>query len=78
MTEDEIQRLFNEIRDNDNWVRMGAIETLGKIGPDARGAVSALTKALRDEDKDKDENEYDDEEVPQMVKEALRKIEGKM
>ena len=83
MSEDRIQGLFNELR-NDNWqvrleaakslgkfgavsvpalvkalsedderqVRMEAIESLGKIGSEAREALSALAKALAEEDKD--------------------------
>lgn len=47
-------------------VRRGAAESLGKIGPDAKAAVPALRKALRDAD----------EFVRSAAAEALAKVQG--
>lgn len=47
-----------------NAIRTGAIATLGEIGPDAKDAIPALTKASQEEDRG----------ISQPAKDALKKI----
>ena len=52
---------------DDNWeMRRGAAWMLGKLGPEGKDAVPALTKALNDENAD----------VRMKAKEALIRIRG--
>jgi HEAT repeat protein len=42
--------LTKALKDEDPRVRAGAAQSLGQIGPEAEGALSALNEALKDED----------------------------
>jgi HEAT repeat protein len=48
-TVDDIPRLIQELREGDEPDRIGAAETLGRLGADAKSALPALLLALRDE-----------------------------
>jgi HEAT repeat protein len=66
MGKEVVPYLIDLLKD-DTWeMRRGSAWMLGKLGPEARDAIPALTEAL------KDENEV----VRQKAAEALKKIEG--
>ena len=46
--ETKIQTLINKLKDPEGGVRRDAAEALGKIGPDAKPAVPALSEAFKD------------------------------
>ena len=51
MTTPEVERLISRLKDKDAGIRRSAAEALGKVGLDAKGAVGALARALKDDDK---------------------------
>jgi hypothetical protein len=50
MTQSEIQKHIEALREVDWHVRANAARSLGEIGPDAKDAVPALIEALSDDD----------------------------
>ena len=49
MTTPEVERLISRLKDKDAGIRRSAAEALGKVGLDAKGAVGALARALKDD-----------------------------
>ncbi len=64
-TQEEVERLIERLKDEDELVRRYAAGALAQIGPAAAPAVEALTEALKDED----------EEVRRRAAEALGSID---
>ncbi len=48
-TQEEVERLIEQLKDEDEQVRLHAAWTLGEIGPAAAPAVEALIETLKDE-----------------------------
>ena len=49
-TQEEVERLIDQLKDEDVRVRRSAVEALGRIGRGAAPAVEALSEALKDEE----------------------------
>jgi HEAT repeat protein len=47
--ESAVPALGEALKDQGEWVRVGAAEALGRIGPEAKSAVPALVEALKDQ-----------------------------
>jgi HEAT repeat protein len=62
-----VPALTESLKDPDARIRYYAAKALGKIGPDARNAVSALKSAMQDNDKD----------TRQAATDAIKRIEGR-
>jgi HEAT repeat protein len=62
-----VSALTERLKDPDPRIRYYAAKALGKIGPDARTAVTALKSATQDSDQD----------TRQAATEALKRIEGR-
>ena len=68
VTNVQIQQLIRDLNDKSINVRIRAAQTLGRIGPAAKAAIPALTRALGDPNK----------RVSEYAKEALKKIQQKI
>jgi hypothetical protein len=62
----EVKALIRQLQDKDEAIRLKAAKSLGKLGRHARGAIPALTEALKDDDAD----------VRAVAKQSLAKIQA--
>jgi HEAT repeat protein len=60
----DVRALVKQLKDKDEFVRLKAAKSLGKLGTAAKGALPALTEALEDPDED----------VRAVAKQAIAKI----